>query len=245
MSRTTGSVSSPSAVADTGNGSRRASTSSQSIGRRLAKVRWHWLEIVAIPIALIASLAAYWEARSVADALEDERRAARAATAEQVLILGPTAAKDIQATPPPKARSGGGLSGGPSAGRTVRGKPHLEDVPNLVQNYARLPVSEMTIAVDLLYAGGQTETYEIPVGSLPPCRQVGITDGGYFTKADLAGWVKDVITYVYVVDPTGRKWKRYVGQEPIEVTTIPRVDVVDHSVAEIVRTDIQRIDPCG
>jgi hypothetical protein len=72
---------------------------------------------------------------------------------------------------------------------------------------------KMTIAVDLKYADGRMETHEVPVGSLPPCRQVGITDGGYFRKLGLAGSVRDVVTYVYFVDPTGHKWKRYVGQE--------------------------------
>jgi hypothetical protein len=113
----------------------------------------------------------------------------------------------------PDPPNGGGRSGGQSAGRTIRWGLDLENVPNLVQNYARLPVSEMTIAVDLKYADGRMETHEVPVGSLPPCRQVGITDGGYFRKSGLAGSVRDVVTYVYFVDPTGHKWKRYVGQE--------------------------------
>jgi hypothetical protein len=133
---------------------------------RLSRFRWRWLEIIGVPIALIASFAAYWQAKSVADSLQDERRAARMATAEQVLILGPTAPRDMQKTP--------------GSGRTDRigFELNLNNVPNLVQNYARLPVSEMTIAVDLQYQNGETKTYEIPVGSLPGCRQVGITDGG-------------------------------------------------------------------
>lgn len=198
---------------------------------RLAKVGWRWLEIIGIPVAIVASIGAYWQAQSTADALEDDRRAARFATAEQVLILGPTAPRDIQWD----GREGGagGIGGG-----------FLEDVPNLVQNYARLPVSEMTIAVDLKYENGRTTTYKIPVGSLPPCRQVGISDGGNLEKSGLAKGVDNVVTYVYFVDPTGHKWKRYVGQEPAEVSTIPEVDLT-RSSNMIVRTDLQRIDPCG
>jgi hypothetical protein len=102
-----------------------------------------------------------------------------------------------------------------------------------------------SIAVDLNYENGETRTFEIPVGSLPPCRQVDITDGGYLQDSGPEGGVEDVITYVYFVDPAGRKWKRYVGQEPIEVPTIPEIDVSSHRTLGIVRTDIQRIDPCG
>jgi hypothetical protein len=155
------------------------------------------------------------------------------ATAEQVLILGPTAPKDSQQTP--------------GSGKTdsVDFEFNLDNVPNLVQNYARLPVSEMTIGVDLKYRNGETKTYEIPVGSLPGCRQVGITDGGNLEKLGIASGVEDVVTYVYFVDPNGHKWKRHVGQEPTEVATIPEVYVSSSTTSEIVRTDIQRIDPCG
>jgi len=103
----------------------------------------------------------------------------------------------------------------------------------------------LTIAIDLKYRNRKPETYEIPVGPLPPCRQVGITDAGNLEKEGLTEGLQDFVTYAYFVDPAGRKWKRYVGQEPKEVATIPKVDVTAQGTAPIVRTDIQRIDPCG
>jgi hypothetical protein len=103
----------------------------------------------------------------------------------------------------------------------------------------------MTIGVDLTYTDGHTDTYEIPIGSLPPCRQVGITDGGDLEKTGRAEGVTDIVTYVYFVDPTGHKWKRYVGQEPTEVETVPEVPIRSRRMSIIVRTDIQRINPCG
>lgn len=192
-----------------------------------------WLAIIGVPIALVASIGAFWQAKATDDALEDDRRAARFETARQVVVLGPTASK-------------GELSKDPNAGGDTGFGPgvDLNEVPNLVQNYARLPVSEMTIAMDLKYEDSKAETFEIPVGSLPPCRQVGITDGGNL-RSEIAKGVTDVITYVYFVDPMGHKWKRYVGQEPVEVSTVPEIYMDASNGGMVVRTDIQRIDPCG
>jgi hypothetical protein len=46
----------------------------------------------------------------------------------------------------------------------------------------------MTIAVGLNYESGDVKTYEIPIGSLPPCHQVGITDDGSLEKS---GWLPE------------------------------------------------------
>jgi hypothetical protein len=245
LAQTTESVSTPSGTASTPDTSAGVAPKSPDlfsrlakVWSRLAKVRWRWIEIIGIPIAVVASIGALWEARSTADAVADEQRAVRFVTAEQVLILGPPAPKDEQQTDPP---SGFGHGGG--VGWLEHGL--LDDVPNLVQNYARLPVSGMTIGVDLKYESGEVKTYEIPVGSLPPCMQVGITDHGYLAKTGEARDVQDIVTYVYFVDPTGHKWKRYVGQEPNEVASIPNIFEGTYQTSMIVRTEIQRMDHCG
>jgi hypothetical protein len=186
-----------------------------------------WLVIVGIPLSLMASGAAALEAQATADALEDDRRAARFATAEQVLILGPSA---------------------PTVRRTTSTSSisWRVDMPELVQNYARLPVSKMTIVVDIKYDDGRSgATYLIRVGSLPPCRQVSITD---FRPAG-SSVPHQLSTYVLFADPTGRKWKREVGEEPVEVASteiegIPEAPKGSLSLRHP-SVRIQRIEPCG
>ena len=75
------------------------SPASQGFLGQLARIRWRWLEIIGVPIAIVAAIGAYWQANATEDSLQDDRRAERFATAHQVLILGPTAPKDIQETP--------------------------------------------------------------------------------------------------------------------------------------------------
>ena len=67
-----------------------AAAATQSTAPR-HNIGWRWLQIIGIPLAMVASLAAYWEAKSTSDGLSTEQRATKFATASQVIILGPTA----------------------------------------------------------------------------------------------------------------------------------------------------------
>lgn len=76
--------------------------------------------------------------------------------------------------------------------------------------------------MDLKDENGETLTVEIPVGSLPPCRQVGITDGGYLEDSGLERDVEEVITNVYFVDPAGPEMETLCGTRTYRSSNNPR-----------------------
>ena len=198
----------------------------------LKRLGWHWLEVIAVPVAVVAAFGAYWQASAAASSLADQRVAAREATAAEVVITGGSA-------PAGKLAKGNPVIGG---GDWSLG---LQEVPNLVQNYGRLPISNVSIEVNIVRSRGQTRNYVVPIGTLGPCRQVGVTDGGYLEKSGQKDYVSRIDLFVLFTDPNGNKWKRGVGAPPIGVEVIPDIDMALPNDNDIVRTGIQQVSPCG
>jgi hypothetical protein len=190
------------------------------------------VEWVAVAVAVLAAAVSIWQAVSARNSLAEQRAAARAATADQVVILGDSAeipsSQWAIASPWPQSILG--------------------DTPTRVQNYGRLPVSDVVIRLDF-ESDTQVVTYLVPVGPLAPCQEVEVVAQVGLSEIGITGDLRKVFPglRVYYTDPAGFRWVRGTNGPPTETRDGPPSVNGDsiRSNEDLVRSDIVPFQPCG
>jgi hypothetical protein len=178
-----------------------------------------------VAVAVIAATISAWQAWEASRSASDQREVAQRATADQVVILGEEA--EIP------TRSGGGRSSWSVFAET----------PTRVQNYGRLPVSDVVVQIDLYRPKGDPITYLVPVGPLPPCREVRVLDQDSLYRSGTLRDVERVQLRVHFVDPAGYRWVRATSGAPMTDTGPPKRNV--RTNADLVRSEQAVLKPCG
>lgn len=148
------------------------------------------LDRIAVGVAVFAAIIATWQAFEASRSAAEQRAAARSATADQVIVLG-----DEQ------GHVANGIGESSNWGL-------FADVPTKVQNYGRLPVSEVVIEIRLTLTNGATERYIAPVGPLAPCKEIEVVEPDLETHKAMLNDAERVELYVHFTDPAGYEWVR-------------------------------------
>jgi hypothetical protein len=118
------------------------------------------------------------------------------------------------------------------------------NTPTRVQNYGRLPVSDVVIEIDLIRHSGRTVVYLVPVGLLPPCREVKVEDQNSLYTTGVLKDVDKVRLKVHYVDPAGYHWLRGTSGLPeIDRQGVPRSD--QNTNGQIVRSELTEMKYCA
>lgn len=180
------------------------------------------LEVAAMSVAIAAAGFAAWQAYAADQSLELQRAANRQATADQVLILGPAV--------PIGVSGGSGSSGSWSA---------LEDSPSTIQNYGRLPVTDVVVELNFGIGTDSPATYLVRIGPLQPCQQVSILETTPFLIYDIA---KTKLS-VHFTDPAGQAWIRGTSGPPRD--DIDGIPETNDNRGSLERSEITTIPTCG
>ncbi len=186
------------------------------------------VEVLALVVSLAAAAVATWQAVSATQSAERQEQALKRATADQVLILGEPA--DVP------------ISGGAGGSWSV-----FADTPTRVQNYGRLPVTDVTVEVQLVRDQNKTsEVVLVEVGPLPPCHEVSIVDeDALYDSGDLAG-VTEVRLRLHYTDPQGNRWWRGTSGPPQAGESAPQpTDAASLTRPELHRSEITPLTYCA